>query len=109
MEAIVRKVDDRLMFINGAGKGFVYHNPVTRYAVEIPNQDVSRFFEQTDAGEQMKETIFPGDLRLHTAEEKEATPTAAKEALIERGPAADEKDFDSLLERITLIERILRV
>ena len=74
MQAIVRKSDDRLVAINGTGISFSVYDPLTRYEVEIPDQDVSAYYETRVVGESeesfLKPVIFPAGLLLFSAEEK---------------------------------------
>jgi len=63
-----------LMAINGTGISFSTYDPLTRYEVEIPDQDVSAYYETRDVGGHadifFKPAIFPAGLQLFSAEEK---------------------------------------
>ena len=59
IQAIIRE-DGRIVAFNGAGFGYT-HKPSCQ-EVNLPDQDVSKFYDVTDEGPVIKEAYYPADV-----------------------------------------------
>lgn len=69
MKAIVRKFDGKVMWINGTKYGYMLPDPETCEIIEVPEQDVSAFFD--GEGETLPLT-WPADIVQYSLPEREA-------------------------------------
>ena len=66
LNAIVRKTDRAVVWVNGAGCGFMNRRQDLFDTIPIPEQDVSDLFtEDDDGGYSIKKFVWPGILQVY--------------------------------------------